>query len=601
MSKKLKIILSILATIAILTILVFSVKIITDRKYRSLIPDPPDMQTLSAPLQAQIADALKTAKHNPSARNLGRLGMVFHSGAFYDQAASCYKSAIKKNRRKWYWDYYLGYLDKEMGNNEGVIENFKKVVEKNPENYLAWYYIGEGYQSVGSNDKAEAIYNKIIALGDYFTSSSNSSRKDNYPLKTYAMFQMANIYISKQQLDLAEKTLKDIIQDQHTFGQAYRLLGNVYKINGDEISGKNYISRAGDLRIYTPPVDTLADFLALISRSDLYLLKQVDDADKGGYPNFALELISNGMANIPGDKYVISKAVKLYLSRGFDKLAIPYLEKHLQFYSDDLTEIRMVADLCMKRGLYTQALKYYTQASILLPDDIDIQLAMVLCLGNEGKKEQAIESMNKLVGNNSQNLKVLSDGVYIMVLIGEKEKAMSYLAKLRELSPSNPKMLQLSGLAEEQNGNDEKALGLYEASYRGNPEDWTTARYLGDLLVKLKMWERSVIHFRKSLEYFPNDPYTLERLGTLLVMCPDAKFRNISEGREYAERAFINKSSPPLTVISAGRCLSESYAAMGDNENAYKYLETTIRMARHENVPQEVIVSLEKELQNYRK
>lgn len=582
-------------------ILALLIKLAIDRQYKSRLPSIPDIQTLSVPLKEQISDAWGKAKHNPTSRNLGRLGMVFHSATFYDKASICYKLAIKKNRRKWFWNYYLGYLDKEMGDNAGVIENFTIVVEKNPKNCLAWYYIAEGYQSMGSNEKAETVYNKIISLSDVISLPVNSSRKDNFPLKTYAMFQMANIYMNRQQLNLAEKTLKEIIQDQCTFGQAYRLLGNLYSLNGNEVLSKNYVTRAGDLRIYTPPVDTLADILSRMSRSDLYLLKQVDDADKGGYPNFALELISTALVNIPDDKFVISKAIKLYLSRGLDKLALPCLNKHLQYFNDDILEIRMVADLCMKRGLYSHALKYYYQASELLPDDIDIQLAIVLCLGNEGMKQQAIESMNKLTEKNKENLKVFTDGVYIMVLMGEKGTALSYLAKLQELSPANPKVLQLSGLALEQDGNDEKALAMYESSFKGNPEDWSTARYLGDLLTKLKMWDKSISHYRKALEYFPNDPYMLERLGTLLVMCPDIKLRNITEGREFSERAFINKSSPPLTVISAGRCLSESYAAVGDNENAYKYLNTTINMARHENVTQDILENLEKDLQKYKK
>ena len=56
-----------------------------------------------------------------------------------------------------------------------------------------------------------------------------------------------------------------------------------------------------------------------------------------------------------------------------------------------------------------------------------------------------------------------------------------------------------------------------------------------------------------------------------------------------------------MTVISAGRCLSESYAALGDKENAYKYLNITISMARHENISQDILKDIEKDLQNYKK
>jgi tetratricopeptide (TPR) repeat protein len=601
MSKKIKSILYSGGGILVLGLLFLLAKSISDNKYRRQLTALPDMQNMSAPVREKISAAFITAKSNPTARNIGRLGMTFHSNSLYDKAAECYKLAIRKNRTKWVWNYFLGYLDREMGDNPGVIENFTEVVRKNPKDYLAWYYLGEGYQSIGTYDKAEIIYKKIMSDSKENASSLNSLHRDNFPLRTYAMFQIANIYLNTHKLDLAEKTLKEITENQKTFGQAYRLLGNVYSQNGDETLSKHYITRAGDLRIYTPPVDTLADNLSWMSCSDLYLLKQVDDADKGGYPNFALELVNTGMVNMPDNKFVISKALKLYLSRGMNNQALPYFDKHLQYFNDDINEVRTVADLCTKRGLYPQALKYYCQALKLLPDNIDIQLAIVLCLGNEGKKQEAVESMNKLVERNKETLKVLTNGMYIMILMGEKEKGLSYLKRLKELFPSNPKVLQLSGQALEQEGNNEKALALYEESFNRNPEDWATSRYLGDLLMKLKMWQRSISHYRKSLEYFPNDPYALDRLGTLLVMCPDTKLRNISEGREYSERAFINKSSPPLTVISSGRCLSESYAALGDTENAYKYLDTTISMARHENVSQDILDELQTDLQKYRK
>lgn len=407
--------------------------------------------------------------------------------------------------------------------------------------------------------------------------------------------------MNSQRLDLAEKTLKQIISDQPNFGQAYRVLGSVYSLKNDQILSKKYIIRAGDLKIYTPPVDINADRIALISRSDSYLLKQIDDAEKGGYSNFAIDLISNGLVNIPNDKYLISKAIKIYLLMGLKELAQPYFDKHMQYFSEDINEIKMVADICMKKGLYSQAMKYYTQAAKFQPDDIDAQLSLVLCLGNQGMKQQATESMKMLIEKNKENIKVFSDGVYVMLMLGEKEKALSYLTKIKALSPKNPKVLQLSGLVMEQEGNNQGALALYESSFNADPEDLVTARYLGELLVRMRMWNRSIDLYRKALEFHPNEPYLLEGLGNLLVMCPDASFRNISEGREFAERAFINMSSPPMTLISAGRCLSAAYAALGDNENAINYMKFTINMAHKENAPADFIENLESQLKQYSK
>jgi tetratricopeptide (TPR) repeat protein len=305
------------------------------------------------------------------------------------------------------------------------------------------------------------------------------------------------------------------------------------------------------------------------------------------------------MINIPDNKFVISKAVTLYLQKGLDKLALPCIDKNLQYLGDDVNEMRMIADLCMKRGLYSQAFRYYNLASRLLPDDIDIQLSMILCQANEGMEQEALDALNKLVEKYRGNLKVLTYRVYLMILMGDKEKALTYLAELEALYPTDPKVLQISGQAQEQDGNFSQALVRYESSFKGNPEDWTTARYLGDLLMKMQLWKRAINHYHRTLEYFPNEPYALERLGTLLVMCPDTTLRNVMEGREYSERAFINKSSLPMTIISAGRCLSESYAASGDYDNACKYLNIIIGMARQEKVSQDILNDLEKDLHIY--
>lgn len=600
MTKASKTFLFSLSGIAGIGLLLLVIKLSVDHPYKKQLPEPPETSNLPAPLQKQISAAALKARLNPASINLGYLGMVYHSSGFYDKASQCYKLATKRDSSQWMWSYYMGYLSKELGENDAVVKYFGDVVRTTPENNLAWFYIGEGYQALGLNDKADSIFGKIIARGNDAVVSSGSSRKDLFPLNAYARFQLANIYLVTQRLADAERSLQETVQDQPSFGQAYRLLASIYSSKGDQETARKYMTRAGDLRIYTPPVDTMADILSRISLSDLYLLKQVDDAEKGGYNNFSLELISNALENIPDNKFIISKAIKIYLSRGFDKLAIPYIDRHIQYFSEEISEIRMVADLCMQRGLYAEATKYYEQALKILPDDVDLKLAMILCLGHEGKKQQAIDDMNRLIEKNGESLKILSNGVYIMDLIGEKERAVAYLSRLKDLFPADPKVLQLSGLELDQSGESDKALPLYEASYKRNPRDFTTARYLGELLMRQQMWGRAIDHYRNAIEYFPNEPYIQEKLGTLLVMCPDLKLRNYKEGMEYSERAFTNKASPAMTVVTAGRCLYESYAATGDKQNAYKYLIITANLARHEKAPSEILESLDKELQNFK-
>jgi len=96
--------------------------------------------------------------------------------------------------------------------------------------------------------------------------------------------------------------------------------------------------------------------------------------------------------------------------------------------------------------------------------------------------------------------------------------------------------------------------------------------------------------------YFPNEPYLLEILGTLLVVCPDQKLRNYNEGIELLERAFYHKDCPPETAISAGKSLADAYLEKGDNQIAAVYLKLVIDFAKSLNISQEYVGKLEAKL-----
>jgi hypothetical protein len=107
------------------------------------------------------------------------------------------------------------------------------------------------------------------------------------------------------------------------------------------------------------------------------------------------------------------------------------------------------------------------------------------------------------------------------------------------------------------------------------------------------MWDRAIHLYREGLEQNPNDPYLLERLGTLLVTCPDPGLRNLQEGKYYAERAFIHTTSRSITLISAGRSLAIANAELGDMQNARQVISMTLNIARRENLSKAYISELE--------
>jgi tetratricopeptide (TPR) repeat protein len=525
--------------------------------------------------------------------------MVYHSATYYDKAADCYKLAIKRDREKWRWSYYLGSLNMELGDPKTALVNFREVTRINPEIYLAWYYEGECYQKMGINDSSEIAFKYIINRMDKNAVLKTPVRYDYFPLVTYSMYELARIYMATNHVDMAEKTLMEIIDSQKAFGPAYRLLGNVYSLKGEQSLSNRYLLRANDLTINPSPVDTLSDRLSLISRSDLFLLKKIDEAEKNVFPEYAMELVNHSLKYIPENNYLISKAIGLYLIRSDGTRALPYLDQHIKYFKNDYAELKYIGDLLYNKAFYKQAMNYYSQAMKLKPDDNLLYSCMVICLAKEGNKKQALDMITAKLEKNKTNPDVLADEVTLLLNIGEKEKAFSWLSKLLLISPSNTKGEQLSGMLSEQNGKWQEALMMYNRSFTGDPGDLNTVRFLGNLLVRQKMWGKAISVFRKALELHPNEPFLLERLGTLLVTCNDSKLRNIAEGRDLCERAFIHTSSHSVTLISAGRSLAIAYAVQGDKRNATNVIKMTINLARGENVPTSYLNDLRNLLQQF--
>jgi len=146
MTKTKKLTISISLAIIVLAIIFFAAKVVTNNSYRNQISALPDFTALSEPVKEQLTDAHQKANDSPTSDNIGQLGMAYHSSANYDQAKQCYLIATKKDKSKWIWNYYLGYLNQEMGDSKEAIENFNAVITQNPDALMVWYYLGKAIE-----------------------------------------------------------------------------------------------------------------------------------------------------------------------------------------------------------------------------------------------------------------------------------------------------------------------------------------------------------------------------------------------------------------------------------------------------------------------
>jgi tetratricopeptide (TPR) repeat protein len=569
----------------ILMLLILILKFFFTSGSGSDIPEILNSQTLSIPVKEQIAEAYKKARRKATSENLGMLGMVYHSSANYAEAAKCYELAIQKNNTEWIWNYYNGYLNLEMGNPNAVIDNFKRVTELNPDANLAWYYLGGGYKNLNNNELAEDSYNRITSVKTRTTSANTTTRQGHFPLGVYAGFELSRIYFDSGRTDLAEQTLDEIIRTNNLFGPSYKLLGTIYNLKGDSELGKKLTDRANDLVDFYPPVDTLIDKLVLLSRSELYLLKKIDEAEKSFHSDWALKLVEQGMQYLPDNKYLLSKAIRIYLWKNQNDKAIALTDKQINLFHDDYSEIKNTGVFFYQKGIYQQAVKYWTRALELKPGEVTIQDYLAKSLWAVGEKQKSLDILNEMAENNQENVDVMANVADILFQFGQKEKAAATLAILQNVAPNHPKVLKMLGETAENNGELAKAISLYEKSFKGDPMDTQTIRNLSDILKRQKMWGKYIGLYQKVLEFHPNNPDYLARLGEMFITCPDASFRNMEEGKEFLERAFTHYNCPPDILVSAGSQLAYAYSMLGDKQKAITTVSQTINIARRQNIP----------------
>lgn len=592
MNKRRRNILFVAITITVLSIVIFLYISIVNNQFREKIPELSDSSGISLAIKEQITQAFNEAHSKPSAKNIGKLGMVYHSSANYDLAAQCYELAIQKSKSDWKWYYYLGYLNMELGNSVEVAENFEKVIKINPDIDLAWYYLGEAYRNLRNSDLAEKTFSKIIDKNN-IPAANEITRQDHFPISVYAKFQMSKIYIETGRMKMAEETLKKLINQYELFGPAYRLLGNLYNTTGDISQAEKYNVRANDLFVFFPPVDNLVDKLALMSRSELYLLKKIDEASRSYYSDWAFRLIEHGLIYLPDNEYLISKAIENYLRKNMNQEAVNLIDQHINLFIDNYSELTKASMWFFNKGLYNEAIRYFTESLKIKSVDVELYKKLAMCYWYIGDKQTANKILTDAAEMNINNFEMLVEIAFAFSNTENMEKASYYFKKLNQSSPQNPKVQKLAGKIAEKKGDLMTAIKMYESSFKGNQNDAETINSLGEVYMQGKMWDKYITFYKEVVEYNPNNPVYLDNLSDFLLGCPDKSFRNLDEGLEYSKRAFINNYSPPDIMLSSGKNLAVAYATKGDKQNAIQTITKTIEISQRINASENVKQELE--------
>jgi tetratricopeptide (TPR) repeat protein len=421
-----------------------------------------------------------------------------------------------------------------------------------------------------------------------------SSRNSFFPIPIYAKFHLANLYQNTNRHEMSEKQLKEIIAIQLNIGPAYRQLGGLYATKGDSVWSKFYSARTSDLVPYAAPADTLIDKLTKISRSEEILMKQIDLAIRSTNSQWADDLLVGGLKYFSDNKYFVSKAIKQFLNTGMYENALGLVDRHLRFFADDYNEMITLGSQFADAGLIPQAKRYVIKAQSITTQKADNLSALALMMFEKLRMtEESLSLMNELLEKNPDDLPVLINAAYLFHETNDQQQSSQLMAKLNQKAAAHPKVIALRGIIAEQNGKLAEAILLFEQSFKTDPRERYIIDHLGMIYLRDKMWSKAIDHYRKALAIYPNNATIQENLGGLLVACPEASLRNVKEGVEYSERAFINYEYTVPIRISAGRTVSIGYDQLGERSKAVYFITNTLEFARKVHVLKDYLKNLE--------
>ncbi|TYA84301.1 tetratricopeptide repeat protein [Seonamhaeicola marinus] len=566
----------------------------------SELPELPQLGEAEFALNESFSEAFQNVKNNTSAKNIGALGMVFHANNYFKEAEACYELAIAQDSKDWKWNYYLGCIKREQGNSEDAITHFKDVLKVNPKSHMTLYYLGESYQQLDSIKKAEQILKEISGFNKSQFAYSNTKRTAYFPLPLYARLQLSKLYTNNSKTDKGIEELKTLVEENINFGPAYRQLSNIYGQLGNEELRTYYSNRANDLNIYMSPVDTLVDALSLKSRSETYLLKQIDDAIRSSNSHWALELLNLGLESIPNSKYLISKGIKHYIDMNATNRALPLLEKHVRHFKDNYQEIIEVGVGLSSKGFKKETLNYFKIAEKINGTNASAKATLAgMYFEKLGMKDKAVSLINELLEKHPNSPEVKSAAIFLFLKTEDIAKAKLYLSKLEKQAPLYKDIHVFKGILAQREKKAEVAVKHYEKALKANPEKKFIINYLRTYYTKNQKWEKAIWLYKTVLENTPNDSDIQEAYGSLLLSCPNKELRNLELAKEFSERAFINKVYTLPTRLEAGRSLAIALFELNSHGKAIYYMNKTIDMAKRAGANKQYVFELEGILRDF--
>lgn len=551
---------------------------------RASIPDFPDCVGQPAPVVAYLKTTYDRSLDSPSSDEaVGALGMAYHAHLFYNEASACYARAQALSPDVWKWAYYGALIHEELGESNAAIEGLKIVVDKQPSFSQAWFRLGNAYLKTQSFQDAERSFRQVLQLPEdtaLMISGVRLPARGAFPLKAYAMLQLARIQYQQKRYADARALLGGVIDAHPAFGPAYRLLSSVYHGLREEEKAADYEVRAGDFDSYVPPADAMYNMLVLSSRNTDFISRQINIAVKWENYEWASVLINHIFEYSPHDGEALTFKIKLALDTQHLNDLGSLLGAYMERFKADEPKLLDMAKYLRLRGEYEASVAILRNIIAVNPKANDAHIEFVRMLQAFKQYDLGIKYCTEVLAKDPQNAQIRDELVDLLIHEGKFDKAESELKEAQRIHPDYEMRFVMLGKIAGKKGNVGGAVRHLQSALALNPRNSATQLELGRYLLSERMWGEAAKQWQNAIQVSPNNIDFLEQYALLLAACPAPNVRNGAKALELSNRLRLVKKQTVEQDIRCAIALSAAYAETQQYEAALSVARDYLERSR---------------------
>ena len=439
---------------------------------------------------------------------------------------------------------------------------YKNLILEEPDNISYKMALGNLYVKAGKDDQALTIFKQIEKADnenfDALSAISGIYRRQ----KKYE----ESVAVLEQALVICKNDMKSRAKISYNLGFTYRLMGNY----DDAINCFEEVVE-----------ENPSDVLANNHLGAIYALQ--------GNHDKAIEAYHRGLKFDPNHPILQFNIAKSYAETGETQKALSFYEGALRAKPGWTEAIEAYADLLLGENKVSEADEVVTQALKINPDDVKMHTAkgnvfnrqsifdhaeveykkaldvdesyrnaltgLAHSLENQGKVEEAVETIAKAEKLNPNDIKIMKQSAHIHISANKLDSAYEKISKLQEINKNDLQTMNLLGQYYIVSDEPQKAEDCFASIKKINPDYNEVYRDWGERFIQNGDEKRAEPYLQAAIQKNPNDAKAMISLGNLYE-----KQNLMGKALQFYKKANSADSYNQLSKNAAARIL-------GDEEN----------------------------------